>query len=109
MAKVGRPKAPVTISFTEEELEAALHCAEFDVLGSIEHLYSLMSDPKENVDINEYDIAKNSLSYLIKLKTAYQRKYGNGSKANNAVTDAFVQQYKRNVELVAKNMDKEGE
>ena len=109
MAKVGRPKAPVTISFTEEELQAGIEAAEFDVLGTIEHLYAGMTEPKSDLKMKDFENAHSSLSYLIKLKKAFERKYGNGSKANNAVTDAFVKQYAANVALVAKNMDKEGE
>lgn len=74
---MARKANPVSISFTKEELMAGIKMAEFEVVGSAEHiLYSLMPPKEGTISTDDLRGYRDAVDYYVKVRSAYERKFG---------------------------------
>ena len=72
MAKVGRPKAKVSISFSEEELQTLLDSLNFNLCISVGELHDDMSANSTR----HMEICANELRLFARLRDIRGKKYG---------------------------------
>ena len=74
---MARKANPVSISFTKEELMAGIKMAEFEVVGSAEHIHYALMQPKEGkISTNDLRGYRDAIDYYVKVRGAYERKFG---------------------------------
>ena len=74
---MARKANPVSISFTKEELMAGIKMAEFEVVGSAEHILHAMMPPKEGkISTDDLRGYRDAVDYYVKVRSAYERKFG---------------------------------
>ena len=74
---MARKANPVSISFTKEELMAGIKMAEFDGVGSAEHILYAMMPPKEGkISTDDLRGYRDAIDYYVKMRGAYERKFG---------------------------------
>ena len=74
---MARKANPVSISFTKEELMAGIKMAEFDGVGSAEHILHALMQPKEGkISTDDLRGYRDAIDYYVKMRGAYERKFG---------------------------------
>jgi hypothetical protein len=77
MAKVGRPKAPVSITFTQEQLSMLIEHCKFQCEMQVEEFFAIHSPEHEYKGDPSYYLDTSEVFLLTgKLKNAYEKKYG---------------------------------
>jgi len=102
--KVGRPKAKVSITFTEDELKKIINSLAFQVATE----RSEVEDFVERDDTQALRSLADDMILYAKVLDIYQNKYRVKS-ASDRVTEAFIKQYSHNVEIESKRLRKQME
>ncbi len=77
MAKPGRPKAPVSITFTEEQLSMLIEHCKFQCEMNVEEFFSIQNPEHDYQGAPSYYLDTAEVFLLMgKLKIAYDKKYG---------------------------------
>ena len=77
MAKVGRPKAPVNITFTEEQLSMLIEHCKFQCQMQVEEFFAINCPEHDYKGEPSYYSDTSEVFLLMgKLKNAYTKKYG---------------------------------
>ena len=100
--KAGRPKAKVSITFSEDELKKIVNSLAYQV----ETERTEVGDFVERDDTQALRSLADDMILYAKIVDIFQNKYRTKS-ASNRVTEAFIEQYSRNVEIESKRRRKQ--
>lgn len=73
---MARKANPVSISFTKEELRAGMKLAEFDLVGSAEHIHYALMQKEGKISTDDLRGYRDTIDYYVKVRSAYERKFG---------------------------------
>jgi len=79
---MARKANPVSISFTKEELMAGIKLAEFDLVGSAEHIHYALMQKEGKISTDDLRGYRDTIDYYVKVRSAYERKFGEIKDAN---------------------------
>ena len=102
--KAGRPKAKVSITFSEEELEGVVTALEFNLGVGVTDLGEMM----DQNEVKHLRIIANEMLLYTRLREIRDNKFQTKSETH-PVTKMFIEQYSRNVEIESQRRRKQME